>query len=209
MKSNKIKAADFDPAVNMVRQSLYRFAALSLLDPLSGSWQQLHELRDDPVLLDAAAFLRDLPDARPQTLGLGERSLDDLDPQLVLDRLPDSQQALNAEYECTFGLLVSSACPPYETEYVDSKFTFQHSNSLADIGGFIRRSGSRFRTGIPSGRITWYWSWSSWPICWAWNGKPPSKIRVVARHISKSAATRKLASSASISPGGRRCLPSC
>src|SRR3990172_11111746 len=141
MNPNESLATEFAPAVNMARQSLYRFAALSLLDPLAGSWRQLHALRDDPVLIDAAAFLRTLPGARPKTMGLGERPLNDLDPRLVLDRLPDSQSALNAEYECTFGLLVSSACPPYETEYVDSKFAFQRSNSLADVSGFYRAFG--------------------------------------------------------------------
>ena len=69
-------SADFDPAVNMARQSLYRFAALSLLDPQAGSWDRLDALRDDPVLLEAAALIRSLPEARPTELGLGERPLE-------------------------------------------------------------------------------------------------------------------------------------
>ena len=141
MKSYKNKATDFDAAVTMARQSLVRFAAFSFLDPLSGAWRKLHGLRDDPMLHDAAALLRAHPGARPQAMGLCERSLDDLNPRRVLDRLPDSPQALNSEYERTFGLLVSGACPPYETEYVDSKFTFQRSNSLADISGFYQAFG--------------------------------------------------------------------
>ena len=134
-------AVGFDPALNMARQSLYRFAALSLLDPQAGSWEQLNRLRDDPLLSAAAAFIRTLPAAQLQELGVGERPLEELDAQLVLDRLPDSKQAFNAQYENTFGLLVSSACPPYETEYVDSKFAFQRSNSLADVSGFYRAFG--------------------------------------------------------------------
>jgi TorA maturation chaperone TorD len=141
MKSNEFQTADYDSAINMARQSLYRFAALALLDPQAGSWAALERLRGDPVLHGAAAFLRSLPAARAKSLGLGERTLDELDPKPVLERLPDSPELLNAQYERTFGLLVSSACPPYESEYIDSKFAFQRSNSLADISGFYRAFG--------------------------------------------------------------------
>jgi TorA maturation chaperone TorD len=132
---------DFDRAVNIARQALYRFASLALTDPKAGSWEQLSVLRDDPVPLEAAALVRGLRQARPAKLIAGERPLADLDPQTVLDRLPRSRHQLNAQYETTFGLLVSSACPPYETEYINSKFAFQRSNALADISGYYHAFG--------------------------------------------------------------------
>ncbi len=131
----------FDPALNKARQSLYRFAALALLDPKIGAWEQLSALHNDPLLRVAADLVCDLPAAQSVKLGLGELPIDQLDPLQVLARLPDSSRALNEEYEKTFGLLVSAACPPYETEFINSKFTFQRSNTLADVSGFYKAFG--------------------------------------------------------------------
>jgi len=149
MNPSENQTIDFDPAINLARQTLYRFAALPFVDPKVGAWNDLQSLRDAPVLLDAAALLRSLPEASPAKLGLGELPLADLDPRRVLERLPDSQPALNVEYENTFGLLVSSECPPYETEYIGSKFDFQRSNGLADISGFYRAFGLTIADGHP------------------------------------------------------------
>ena len=139
----------FDVALNMARQSLYRFAALSLLDPRAGSWDQLDRLRGDPLLCQAAELVRSLGAAKPEALGLGERPIADLNPAVVLAALPPTQDGLNAEYEETFGLLVSKAAPPYETEYIHGKYTFQRSQSLGDIGGFYRAFGMQPSTRLP------------------------------------------------------------
>lgn len=132
---------DFDLAMNLARQSLYRFAALTLLDPRAESWQRLREAHASNVLDGAAALVRENPEARAESLAFGEEPLAALDPARVLAMLPDSQARLNEQYEQTFGLLVSSNCPPYETEYIHSKFTFQRSQALGDVSGFYAAFG--------------------------------------------------------------------
>lgn len=134
-------SAPADAALSLARQSLYRFAALALADPRCGTWKQLSDRQTARVVKAAAELVRSEPAAKADALGLGELPLEDLDPALVLNRLPASAEAFNAFYEQTFGLLVSSNCPPYETEYIDSKFTFQRSQGLADIAGFYQAFG--------------------------------------------------------------------
>ncbi|MEX0704367.1 MAG: molecular chaperone TorD family protein [Planctomycetales bacterium] len=134
-------AVELEPVVNMARQALYRFAALSLLDPRAEARERLAQIREHPLLDEAAAVLRDLREAVPPTRSPLERPLADLDPLRVLERLPDSDGEHSAHYERTFGLLVSNACPPYEMEYIPEKLTFQRSNMLADINGYYRAFG--------------------------------------------------------------------
>jgi TorA maturation chaperone TorD len=130
-----------DGTLCLARQSLYRFAALTLVDPRRGTWEQLSHPSTAQLVRDAAELVRGEPAADAQPLGLGERPLADLDPAAVLAKLPANADGLNAAYEQTFGLLVSSNCPPYETEYINSKFTFQRSQGLADIAGFYSAFG--------------------------------------------------------------------
>lgn len=133
--------ATIDAALSQARQALYRFAALTLADPRTGAWFELTDPRCQQVALGAAALLREEPAAVSNKLALGEQPLERLDVASVLATLPPSPEALNAEYEAVFGLLVSGSCPPYESEYVNSKFTFQRSQTLADVAGFYRAFG--------------------------------------------------------------------
>ena len=64
-----------DPALSMARQSLYRFAAVSLLDPKEGTWAKLAALRHDPLLAEAAMLVRGMPAAVPTAFAPGERPL--------------------------------------------------------------------------------------------------------------------------------------
>jgi len=141
MTTSRTESPAFDPALNAARQAISRFAALSLLDPRAGAWDQLDALRDDATLAAAFDWISALPEALPDELGWGERTPSELNAGRVLERLPQARQTLNDQYESTFGLLVANACPPYETEYIDGKLTFQRSNALADVSGFYRAFG--------------------------------------------------------------------
>ncbi len=141
MQNNCESTICSDPAVDAARQILYRLLALSLMDPKAGVWQQLEALRHDPLITEAARLISSLPEAHATELGLGDRPLTDLNLTQVFAKLPNSAEELNLEYERTFGLLVSNACPPHETEYIDNKLTFQLSNTLADINGFYKAFG--------------------------------------------------------------------
>jgi TorA maturation chaperone TorD len=132
-----------DLALVTARQMLYRFASLTLIDPRVGSWYELQQLHLSDLLFDAAEIVRTEPLAEAKELRRGERPLEFLRPERVLAELPLSASAFNAHYEQTFGLVVCGDCPPYETEYVDAKFTFQRSNGLADIAGFYQAFGLR------------------------------------------------------------------
>lgn len=147
--SQESNAPLLDPAILMARQSLYRFAALSLLDPKAGSWQRIHDLCGEPILSEAASIIRNLNAAHLGDLGPGERRLSELVPAEILTRLPENSAKLNEQFESTFGLLVSKACPPHETDYIDSKLSFQRSNTLADVSGFYRAFGLITSTAHP------------------------------------------------------------
>jgi TorA maturation chaperone TorD len=142
----------FEPTLAAARQAIYRFASLTVLDPRQG----LHSsLADDLVQETAKAateWLRNEPLAVVESLALGERSLAELRIEPVVSRLPLTSEALNQEYEATFGLLDAGDVPLCETDYIGAKFTFQRSHQMADVAGFYRAFGldsSSQRAGRP------------------------------------------------------------
>lgn len=123
------------------RQVMYRFLSIGLADPRVGAAGELWAAESRQLVCQAAAIFRDQFDAPPQTLARGELPRSELDPGLVFAALPATPETLNAVYESTFGLLVSSACPPYETEFIHSKLDFQRAQALSDIAGFYSAFG--------------------------------------------------------------------
>ena len=140
MSTTRSAPVQADPILDQSRQPLYRFGALALLDPQAGAWKRIADPASQTCVQAAAELIRD-ESAEPIPLGLGEFSVETLDPAEVFAKLPDSAEGLNAEYEQIFGLVASGSCPPLETEYIESKQTFKRSHHLADVAGFYNAFG--------------------------------------------------------------------
>jgi TorA maturation chaperone TorD len=140
--------ASCDPVLLPARQALYRFASLTMLDPRHGAWQRLHALRGTTLLEDAAHLVQPGAARRANRRTPGGIADDALRPGAVLDHLAASAEEHNSQYESVFGLLLASACPPYETEYIAEKFPFTRNHCLADVAGFYRAFGLRLAPGL-------------------------------------------------------------
>jgi TorA maturation chaperone TorD len=139
----------FDSALSTSRQALYRYTAIALQDPRRGSWERLADPQWQRGIASAAELVRSEPPLAAGELGPGELPIGRLDVSELLARLPDSEQALNREYERAFGLLATSPHPPYETEYLPEKFAFQRAQQLADVAGFYRAFGLQLSPEYP------------------------------------------------------------
>jgi TorA maturation chaperone TorD len=139
----------FDPALSCARQVIYRYCALALADPRTGSWAELCQPASKRLVTDAAELIRLLAVASPEKLAARELPLDNLDPGPMIERLPGTPAALSTIYESAFGLLAAGPCPPLETEYIHSKLTFQRSQQLADVSGFYTAFGLRTSSAHP------------------------------------------------------------
>lgn len=97
----------------------------------------------DPTMLDDAWTILLTPHraATRAELGLGELPPGEADPGPLLrwQRLPMDQR--QEAYVRAFGLVVSRACPPMETEYCASADPTHRAQVMADASGFYRAFG--------------------------------------------------------------------
>jgi TorA maturation chaperone TorD len=130
-----------DIAVQNARCCLYQFFALALSDPLSERAGRLYQPGFLETVSAAAEFIRAEAKDESVTLAPGERPPSALDLQPVQEFAERSPEHFEADYQNTFGLLMSKECPPYGTEYCLQTFSVYRSQELADIAGYYKAFG--------------------------------------------------------------------
>lgn len=127
-------------AVDLARESVYRFLSAVLSDPRGGRFRLAQDAADQRLACQAAALLRE--DAAPAgRRGLGELPAEALDLANVCEHLRRPLDALLTEYDRAFGLAAGRDCPPFETEYHPNSDPFFRAQQMADVAGFYRAFG--------------------------------------------------------------------
>jgi len=130
-----------DAVLDMARASVYRMLATAFSDPKMNTLDELKRWSQSDLLDESIDVIREMPVAHVPSLTPLEEAFDKLNPQYLWELLPVSNRKFDLAHEAAFGLLASGNCPPYESEYIDGKLTFQRSNSVADVSGFYRAFG--------------------------------------------------------------------
>jgi TorA maturation chaperone TorD len=135
--------------LKLARLHVYRFLSLVLSDPESGRYQRLTDCRIKHAALAGAEYIRDEPAAYPASYARGELPPSALNIPRLVSMLNNDPQGCAAQHRSIFGLLISKACPPYETEYSRQTFAVSRSHALADVAAFYRAFGLRPSPDLP------------------------------------------------------------
>jgi TorA maturation chaperone TorD len=128
-------------AVDLCRETLYRFFAVVLRGPRSAGWEVVREPENHDLVCNAADFIRTGASTFPSRLGLGEAPPDTLTLKPLCAGLKRPTNKLRADYDRVFGLTADRGCPPYETEYHTNSEAFFRAQQMADVAGFYRAFG--------------------------------------------------------------------
>jgi TorA maturation chaperone TorD len=93
------------------------------------------------MVVAAADFIREELKDESAVLAPGEKPASEMNLQPMLDFFRRSAEHFEADYQNTFGLLMSKECPPYGTEYCLQAFSVFRSQELADIAGYYKAFG--------------------------------------------------------------------
>lgn len=133
--------ASVEFARDLACETLYRFLAASLSDPMSAEWQVLAEGASQAAARASQYLLSQEFDQTSIPLGFGELPLEDLDLRPLLNELPVEEYRAVIEHGRVFGLAGTRECSAYETEYHPNEEVFFRSQQMADIAGFYRAFG--------------------------------------------------------------------
>lgn len=130
-----------DLALDLARESLYRFLAAALSDPRGPEWRMVMHPQNQRLLREAIELIRGEAESSSPAPGFGELPHGQLDSTTLLEELAKPEKDLCADYDRVFGLVYLPECPPYETEYHSNSEPFYRSQQMADVGGFYRAFG--------------------------------------------------------------------
>jgi TorA maturation chaperone TorD len=114
-------------AADLARECLYRFLSAVVAGPYSPGWDRATDAGSQGLAVEAARWL--------------QAESDDCAMSRLVEQLHAPPDALRAQYEEVFGLVVPKECPPYETEYHPTQEIFGRAQQMADVAGFYRAFG--------------------------------------------------------------------
>lgn len=120
-------SASHSAADDLARECLYRFLSAVVAGPYSADWDRASGAENQGLAIEAWRWLQAEPD--------------EFEMIRLVEELDASPDALRAQYDTVFGLVVPRECPPYETEYYPTQETFGRSQQIADVAGFYRAFG--------------------------------------------------------------------
>ncbi len=129
-----------DPPLVAARQVLAHFLSLALRDPRGPAYDRLMEPGALETAEAAARLVREALPAERSDPGRGEEPVEALAPEALAAFLADREEVVRA-HQAVFGLLLSSDCPPYRTEYCRQRSPVLRSHVMADIAGFYQAFG--------------------------------------------------------------------
>ncbi|MBX7105760.1 MAG: molecular chaperone TorD family protein [Gemmataceae bacterium] len=136
------------PAVNLARETIYRFVAAGMRHPA----EQLLPMRDAAsidLLREAIGLLRDEAAEVDVHRGFGEEPADAMDATELIAWLTGPADDLFAEYDRVFGIGPTADFPPYETEFCANQEPFYRAQQMADVAGFYKAFGLNVARGRP------------------------------------------------------------
>src|SRR5262245_14479876 len=136
-------------AVDLARETLYRFLAAALRRPDAGLAPAVLDADGRWLLGQAAELVREDAATRPARPGFGELPADELSAAVLLAALPGTPAELQAEFDRVFGLIPPRECTPYETEHHPPDEAFFRAQQMADVAGFYRAFGVRPSATMP------------------------------------------------------------